>query len=90
LAYLQGDADEVRRVRRMVDQVQIRQAQLHTLGRDFGKETRINGYFNWNEYLKGIDLRHDITEEDNLSVFPPISDYTVDPAEIIMPKLYKT
>lgn len=90
LAYLQGDADEVRRVRRMVDQVQIRQAQLHTLGRDFGKETRINGYFNWNEYLKGIDLRHDITEEDNLSVFPPISDYTVNPAEIIMPKLYKT
>lgn len=90
LAYLQGDADEVRRVRRMVDQVQIRQAQLHTLGRDFGKETRINGYFNWNEYLKGIDLRHDISEEDNLSVFPTISDYTVDPAEIIMPKLYRT
>lgn len=90
LAYLRGDADEVRRVRRMIDQVQIRQAQLHTLGRDFGKESRINGYFNWNEYLKGIDLRHDISEDDNLSVFPTISDYTVDPAEIIIPKLYRT
>lgn len=89
-AYLNEDPDEIRRVRRMVDQVQIRQAQLHVLGRDFGQERHTNGYFDWNTYLKGIDLRHDIAEEVDLTQFPIIEDYQVDPAEIIMPKLYKT
>ena len=90
-AFLSNDKQEVNTVRKFVDFVQIRQAQLHTLGKDFGIESHTqNGFFDWQTYLKGIDLRHDITEEDDLSVFPDIENYTVDPAEIIVPKIYKT
>jgi hypothetical protein len=81
----------------------MRQAQLHVLGKDFGPESRIDGVFDWDTYLKGIDLRYDITDQfvatheqdaDNgifgKKRFGIIKDYTVDPAEIIMPKLYKS
>ena len=89
-AYLSQDPDEVQRVRKFLELIQVRQAQLHTFNKDFGEEQYINGVFNWNNYLLGIDLRKDITENQDLSAFSPIVDYTVDPAEIIMPKLYKT
>lgn len=89
-AYLSQDPDEVQRVRKFLELIQVRQAQLHTFNKDFGEEQYINGIFDWNSYLLGIDLRKDITENQDLSAFSPIVDYTVDPAEIIMPKLYKT
>lgn len=89
-AYLSQDPDEVQRVRKFLELIQVRQAQLHTFNKDFGGEQYINGVFDWNNYLLGIDLRKDITENQDLSAFSPIVDYTVDPAEIIMPKLYKT
>lgn len=89
-AYLSQDQDEVQRVRKFLELIQVRQAQLHTFNKDFGEEQYINGVFDWNNYLFGIDLRKDITENQDLSAFSPIVDYTVDPAEIIMPKLYKT
>lgn len=89
-AYLSQDPDEVQRVRKFLELIQIRQAQLHTFNKDFGEESYINGVFDWNNYLLGIDLRKEITANQDLSAFSPIVDYTVDPAEIIMPKLYKT
>lgn len=89
-AYLSQDPDEVQRVRKFLELIQVRQAQLHTFNKDFGEEQYVNGVFDWNNYLLGIDLRKDITENQDLSAFSPIVDYTVDPAEIIMPKLYKT
>lgn len=104
MAYLQRDPEEIKRVKRFVDLVQMRQAQLHILGKDLGPESRINGVFDWDTYLVGIDLRYDINEqsvlkhEQEASLNPEskkrrfgiIEDYTVDPAEIIMPKLYKS
>lgn len=90
-AFLNNDKQEVNTVKKFVDFVQIRQAQLHTLGKDFGAESyTANGFFDWGNYLKGIDLRHDITEEDDLSAFEPITDYVIEPAEIIVPKIYKS
>lgn len=90
-AFLNNDKQEVNTVKKFVDFVQIRQAQLHTLGKDFGAESyTANGFFDWSNYLKGIDLRHDITEEDDLSAFEPITDYVIEPAEIIIPKIYKS
>ena len=90
-AFLNNDKQEVNTVKKFVDFVQIRQAQLHTLGKDFGAESyTANGFFDWGNYLKGIDLRHAITEKDDLSAFEPITDYVIEPAEIIVPKIYKT
>ena len=89
-AYLSQDPAEVQRVRKFLELIQVRQAQLHTFNKDFGEEQYINGIFDWDNYLLGIDLRKDITDNQDLSAFSPIIDYKVDPAEIIMPKLYKT
>ena len=89
-AYLSQDPAEVQRVRKFLELIQVRQAQLHTFNKDFGEEQYINGIFDWNNYLLGVDLRKDITDNQDLSTFSPIVDYKVDPAEIIMPKLYKT
>lgn len=90
-AYISQDKSEISRVRKFIDLVQIRQAQLHTLGRDLGEEkVTESGNFDWNNYLKGIDLRENISEESDIERFPIIEDYIIDPAEIIMPKLYKT
>jgi hypothetical protein len=62
MAYLQRDPEEIKRVKRFVDLVQMRQSQLHILGKDLGPESRINGVFDWDTYLVGIDLRYDINE----------------------------
>jgi len=74
--------------------MQVRQAELHTLqgiAKDFNPERRNEaGVFDWSYYLNNIDLRRSIKATDDLSGFSNIKDYTVDPAEIIMPKLYKT
>ena len=93
--YLAEDPYAVSYAKDLLDKVTIRQAQLHTMGYDFNKEQYFpDGTFDWETYLGGIDLNHDLTENDlyinGILRFSPIYDYQVDPAEIIMPKLYRS
>lgn len=93
LGYLSGNKQDKAIARKMLELIQIRRAQLHQLGKDFGKEIRYpNGVMNWNAYLQGIDLRKEIESEQDIvgTNFTQLIDYKVDPAEIIMPKLYRT
>ena len=89
-AYLQGDEYEVKTAEKMLNWVSLRRAQLHQRQTDYCKEQYKNGYFDWNTYLNGIDLRKDIDDSSDLSGFNKLENYIVDPAEIIVPKLYQT
>lgn len=89
-AYLRGDEYEVKIAKKMLDWVSLRRAQLHQRQADYCKEQYKNGYFDWNTYLNGIDLRKDIDDSFDLTGFNKLENYIVDPAEIIVPKLYQT
>lgn len=89
-AYLQGDEYEIKTAEKMLNWVSLRRAQLHQRQADYCKEQYKNGYFDWNTYLNGIDLRKDIDDSSDLSGFNKLENYIVDPAEIIVPKLYQT
>lgn len=76
-------------VRNLLDKVQIRQAELHVLGYDFNDQPEDN--WNWGNYLGGIDLDVPITKENlDPSKFTKLIEYHVDPAEIVVPKLYRS
>lgn len=93
--YLNGDSYVLKLATRILDLIGIRRAQLHQFNLDFNKVIRNEyGVIDWEKVLGNIDLRKEIeSNEDvqgissNLSV---VKDIKVDPAEIIMPKLYKS
>lgn len=83
--FLKGGAKSS--VKKLIDKVQIRQAELHVLGYDFNDTQP----FSWNNYLGGIDLDIPITKENlNPDRFTKLTYYKVDPAEIVVPKLYRS
>lgn len=89
-AFLNEDPTEQNTVRRLWELSQMRQAELHAKGRDFGQIKQNNeGTIDFNDLFKGIDLRKSIKDSD-LAKFTVLYNYKVHPAEIIMPKLYKT
>lgn len=90
-AYLKGDKQELARAQKFLDYIQLRRAELHTLGKDFGQEKlTLKGYIDWTAYLHDIDLRKEIDENSDVSSFATLTNYTVEPAEIIVPKIYKS
>lgn len=95
ISYLDGEPTGQKLATKVLDLVGIRRAQLHQFNLDFNKTVYDeNGIIDWDQTLGGVDLSKEIeTEEDaqkytsNLS---KIHQLEVHPAEIIMPKIYKS
>lgn len=79
-------------VKDILDLIWIRQAELHVRGKDIPSFRRgVSGYINWENSLGGIDITRSIEDQQpDPNRLATIENYTVDPAEIIVPKLYKT
>lgn len=85
-------------VKKLLENLRMRSAELRVLGFDFGQLVELeNGSgYDFNRYFCGyqINLEKSITEKDpiiaNSQNLAKAIDYHVDPAEVIMPKLYKS
>lgn len=91
----------IRRIRSYLKNIRMRQAELHAKGADFNSLNPIYGTsesditYDWNSYLGGLHTGIRLDEQlasfgktlDNLA---QLKDYVVDPAEAILPKIYRS